>query len=449
MQLKFYNTLTRKKEKFVSIKKGEVGMYVCGPTIYNHVHIGNWRAYFVSDILRRILRFSGYKIKEVMNLTDVDDKTIRDSKKQGISLKEFTSTYEKSFLDGIKKMNIEKPEVIPRATEHIKKMIEIVKKLLDKGFAYKADDGIYFSISKFKDYGKLSKIDLSELKEGASKRVLKDEYDKESANDFVLWKFYSKDDGNVFWETELGKGRPGWHIECSAMSSKYLGEQFDIHTGGIDHINVHHTNEIAQSESSFGKKPWVRYWLHNAHLILKDGKMSKSSGSIVRLKDLEEKGFKPLSYRYLCLLTHYGKKMIFSWENLKAAQKTYEKLKNNISEFKDDKKINDEYLKKFGGKINDDLNFPEAIQVLWKFVKDKNAKGKVKTIKKMDEVLGLNLFSKGKKEKIPQKVLDLVEKRKEAREKKNWKKADELRDNISELGYVVNDTSEGSEVLKK
>src|SRR4030042_3381441 len=229
MPVKLYKTLTRKKEIFKPIKNKEVKMYVCGPTIYNYVHIGNLRAYFFSDILRRYLEFCDYKIKEVMNLTDVDDKTIRGSQSAGESLKKFTEKYEKAFLEDIRTMNIEKPEVMPRATEHIKEMVDVIKKLLKKGIAYKAKDGIYFSVRKFKNYGKFSKIKIKKLQTGASERVKKDEYDKENANDFALWKFYDEEDGNVFWETEIGKGRPGWHIECSAMSMKYLGESFDIH----------------------------------------------------------------------------------------------------------------------------------------------------------------------------------------------------------------------------
>ncbi len=447
MALKIYNTLKRKKEVFKPIKKGEVGMYVCGPTIYNYVHIGNLRPYVFADILRRYLKYSGFNVKEVMNLTDVDDKTIRDSQKSGKSLKEFTKIYEKAFLEDIKAMNIEIPEVVPKATEHIKEMVAMVKKLLEKGIAYKAEDGIYFSIKKFKDYGKLSKIKAKELKEGASERVSKDEYDKENANDFALWKFYDKNDGDVFWETEIGKGRPGWHIECSAMSSKYLGERFDIHTGGVDLIFPHHENEIAQSEASSGKKPFVKYWLHNEWLLVDGKKMSKSLGNFYDLKAIKEKGYSPMDLRYFYLTKHYRQQINFTWENMEASKNSLQRLKNIVTELKDDKKKNGEYLKEFEKAINDDLNMPEALQVLWKLVRDEKAEGKIETIKEMDRVFGLKLLEK-EKIKIPEEVLKLVKEREQARKNKDWKKSDELRDKIKEIGYHVEDTAEGS-VLRK
>ena len=293
MSLKLYNTLTRKKEVFKPINKNSVGIYLCGPTIYNHVHIGNLRAYLFADILRRYFEFKDYKIKEVMNLTDVDDKTIRDSQIKKKSLKEFTKEYEKGFLEDIKSMNLETPEFIPKATEHIPEMINLIKDLLNKKFAYKSEDGIYFSIKKFKNYGKLAGIKLADLKTGASERVGEDEYEKENARDFALWKFYTKEDGNVFWETEFGKGRPGWHIECSAMSMKYLGKSFDIHMGGEDLIFPHHENEIAQSEASTGKK-FVNYWLHNGWVLVDGKKMSKSLKNFYNLKDIIKRGYSPL-----------------------------------------------------------------------------------------------------------------------------------------------------------
>lgn len=309
-KLKLYNTLTRKKDVFKPLKKNKVGMYVCGPTIYNYVHIGNLRAYVFADILRRFLKESNYKIKEVMNLTDVDDKTIKQSQKDGKNLREFTEKYEKTFLEDIKKMNIEKPEILPRATNNIKQMVSLIKKLLEKGIAYKAKDGIYFSIQKFKDYGKLSKIKTKNLKEGASNRVLKDEYNKDNANDFVLWKFYDKKDENVFWNTKLGKGRPGWHIECSVMSMRYLGKSFDIHLGGVDLIFPHHENEIAQSEAATGKK-FVNYWMHNEWILVNGQKMSKSLNNFYKLSDITKEGYSPFDLRYLYLLTHYRKPLNF------------------------------------------------------------------------------------------------------------------------------------------
>ena len=290
--LKFYNTLGRKKQEFKPIKKGEVTMYTCGPTVYSYVHLGNLRAMVFYDLVRRYFKYKGYKLKHVMNITDVDDKTIRDSQKEGKSLKEFTEFYTKSFLDDLKTLNIEIAEVIPKATEEISGMVELIEILLDKGIAYKVDNGdIYFSIAKFKDYGKLALINPDKLKKNADGRLNNaDEYDKEDARDFALWKSYDEKDGDVFWETSIGKGRPGWHIECSVMSAKYLGQPFDIHMGGVDLIFPHHTNEIAQSESAYDKK-FCNYWMHNEHLIVNGEKMSKSLGNFYTLRDLLDKGY--------------------------------------------------------------------------------------------------------------------------------------------------------------
>jgi len=442
MPLQLYNTLTRKKEIFKPIHKKKVGMYVCGPTIYNYVHIGNLRAYIFADILRRYLKFNKYSLKEVMNLTDVDDKTIRDSQKEKKSLKEFTKKYEKEFLKDIKAMNIEMPEIMPKATEHIKEMVSLIKKLLKKGIAYKAKDGIYFSIEKFEDYGKLSKIKLKKLKSGT--RVSKDEYDKENINDFALWKFYTKKDGNVFWNTEIGKGRPGWHIECSAMSMKYLGESFDIHTGGVDLIFPHHENEIAQSEA-VTRKQFVKYWLHNEWVLVNRKKMSKSLGNFYNLKDIIKKNYSPLELRYFYLTKSYRQKLNFTWKKLEDSKIAYQRLKNIIQKIPDDKKINKRYLKEFKKAMDDDLNTPRALQVLWKLARDKKAKGRLRTIKKIDEVFKLDLL-KQKKIKIPEEIKKLIKERERLRKKKNWKKADKLRKEIEELGYKIDDTSQGPAV---
>lgn len=448
MTLKLYNTLTKKKEDFVPIKKGEVGIYGCGPTIYDFIHIGNIRAYVFYDLLRRVLDYNKLKTKFIINLTDVDDKTIRDSQKEETPLGEFTKTFEEGFLFDIKKMNIKDPSVICKATEHIEEMVNLIKILLKKGIAYKAEDGIYFSIDKFKDYGKLSKIDLSQLRKNASKRVINDEYDKDSANDFALWKFWDEKDGDVFWETELGKGRPGWHIECSAMSSKYLGNQFDIHMGGEDLIFPHHENEIAQSEAALDVNPWVKVWMHNGWLLVDNKKMSKSKGNFYRLKDIVEKGFSPIDLRYFYLTKNYRQSFNFTLKNLDASKTALKRLKNKIQEFKDDKKINKEYLSEFEDAINDDLNIPTALQVLWKLVRDEKAEGKIKTIKKMDKIFGLDLL-KIEKVEINKDVQDLIDKRDVARKEKDWAKSDELRDKIIELGYEVADTPEGTTVKKK
>jgi len=313
--LKLYNTFGRKKENFKSLKKGKVGIYVCGLTVYNFGTIGNYRALVNSDVLVRYLEYKGYNVNKIVNITDVDDKTILGSTKANKSLKEFTKKYEKAFFEDEGKLNIKKASKYPRATDHIKDMIVIIKKLLDKGLAYKADDGIYFNVKKFKRYGKLSGVKIAGLKAGASERVKGDEYDKDNVRDFALWKFYDNKDEKVFWDTEFGKGRPGWHIECSAMSSKYLGQPFDIHTGGVDLIFPHHENEIAQSEGCCDKK-FVNYWIHNEWLMVNGKKMSKSLGNYYTVRDIVDKGFNPLALRYFYLTGHYRSQLNFTLDNL-------------------------------------------------------------------------------------------------------------------------------------
>ncbi len=449
--LKLYNTLTRKKEGFKPIHKGKVGMYVCGPTVYNYVHLGNLRAYVFSDILRRYLKFRGFDIKEILNLTDIDDKTIKGSQKEGKSLKEFTKKYEKGFFEDIRAMNIEIPEVTPRATENIDAMVSLIKKLMKKGFAYKTEDGIYFSIKKFRRYGELSKIKLKELK--TSKRIKKDEYQKENANDFALWKFYDKDDGDVFWNTELGKGRPGWHIECSAMSMKYLGESFDIHTGGVDLIFPHHENEIAQSEAATGKK-FVNYWLHNEWLLVDGKKMSKSLGNFYNLRDIVKKGYSPLELRYFCLSGHYRKPLNFTFTILNNSKNSLKRLREIISKIKKsrdkkNKKNIENAKKQFTEIFDDDLNTPKALSFLWDILREErlNDAEKYELALEFDKVFGLGIGEE-KKIKIPAEVKKLVTEREKIRKKKDWKKADKLREKINKLGYTIDDTEKGSVVKK-
>ena len=456
MPLKIYNTLTRKKEIFKPLKKRRVGLYTCGPTIYWYQHIGNLRTYIFADILKRTLEFNNYKVKQIMNVTDVghltsdadegEDKMEKAAAKEGKKAKDIANYYLKIFKQDFKKLNISEPDVWCKATEHIKEQIELVKILEKKGFTYKTSDGIYFDTSKLKDYGKLAKLNIKGLQEG--KRVKVGE--KKNKTDFALWKFSEKlGVRQQEWDSPWGVGFPGWHIECSAMSSKYLGKQFDIHTGGIDHIPIHHTNEIAQSESAFGKKPWVKYWMHGAFLTNKKGdKISKSKGGLYTISELEKEKFEPLIYRYFCLTTHYRKQLIFSLENLETAKNSYSRLKNLISEIKDCGKINKKYLKEFEKAMNGDLNTPNALQVLWKLVRDKKAEGKIKTIEKMDEVFGLKLLEKEKVE-VPVEIKKLVEERNSARKNKDWKKADEIREKINKLGYILEDTKEGSEVKRK
>ena len=307
--IKFFNTLSGRKEEFQPFVSGEVKLYTCGPTVYDYAHIGNFRAYIFEDLLKRFLLFMGFKVTHVMNITDVDDKTIRGAAAQGISLAAFTEIYTKAFFEDIRTLQIAPADHYPRATEHIPEMVAMVKGLIRKGYAYKKDGSYYFSIGKFPEYGKLSKINIEELQPG--QRVDADEYEKESVHDFALWK--SKKEGEPFWQTEIGPGRPGWHIECSAMSSKYLGETFDIHCGGVDNIFPHHENEIAQSEALWGK-PFVRYWLHCHHLVVDGEKMSKSKGNQFTLRDLLSRNVDPLALRFLLLATHYRKTLNFTFE---------------------------------------------------------------------------------------------------------------------------------------
>ncbi len=435
--LKIYNTLTKKVEVFKPIKEGFVGFYSCGPTVYNFAHIGNFRSFVFYDLLKRYLKYKGYKVKHVMNITDVDDKTIRDSKKEGLSLKEFTEKYTKYFIEDLKSLNIELPDVMPKATEHINEMIDLIKKLIDKGLAYKASDGsTYYDVSKFKDYGKLSGIKVENLKAGA--RVSQDEYSKDEVHDFALWKAYSEEDGDVYWETELGKGRPGWHIECSAMSMKYLGETFDIHSGGIDLVFPHHENEIAQSEGATGKK-FVNYWVHCEFLKVNGKKMSKSLGNFYTLRDILKKGYDPIAVRFLLLSTHYRQQLNFTFEALKSAENTIEKLREFIRSLleislrneEDKDKSNDkveikELIEKartgFEQAMDNDLNISEALASIFEFVNEINkrimkneinkeeAKMILDFMFKIDSVLGLKLNEVKPREVIKEELV--VEKEK-------------------------------------
>ncbi len=429
-------------------------MYTCGPTVYWYQHIGNLRSYIFSDILKKVLEFDGYKVKHVMNITDVghltsdsdtgEDKIEKAAAKEGKKAQDIANYYWKIFREDLKKLNIIEPDIWCKATEHIKEQIELIKKLEKKGYTYKTSDGIYFDTSKFKDYGKLARLKIKELKAGKRTEMR----EKKNKTDFALWKFSEKPGlRQQEWDSPWGIGFPGWHIECSAMSSKYLGEQFDIHTGGEDHIPIHHTNEIAQSEAAFGKKPWVRYWLHGAFLTFKGEKVSKSKGGLYTVSELEEQGFSALAYRYFCLTAHYRKQLNFSLESLENAKNSYERLKNIIKDIKDDKKTNEKYLEEFENAMDDDLNTSKALSVLWNLVRDEKAIGKIKTIKEIDKVFDLKLLEK-EKLKIPINIKKLVGERELARKKKDWKLADELRAKIKHLGYYVDDNDKGSEVKR-
>jgi cysteinyl-tRNA synthetase len=448
--LYLYNTLSKQKEEFKPLDDKKVGMYTCGPTVYNYPHIGNYRAYIFSDLLKRHLKHSGYSVKHVMNLTDVDDKTITGSQKENKTLEEFTEFYSEEFFKDLDKLNIEKADVVPKATEHVNEMAEITERLLNEGIAYKGDDGsIYFDISKARDYGKLSGIDLETLKGGASGRVKKDEYAKEDAHDFALWKAYDSADGDVFWEPKLGKGRPGWHIECSAMSMKYLGESFDIHTGGIDLVFPHHENEIAQSEYST-HKPFVKYWLHNEWLLVNGRKMSKSLGNQYTIRDIEKKGFLPLAYRYLALQTHYRKPMNFTWESLEAAQTALKKIQSFfLANEEIAGAVDKNYRAKFREAMDNDLDSAQALAVAWEVLKDPNVfpENKRATLLDFDKVLGFGL-DKLKKLEVPDDVSKLIEEREGARKNSDWKRSDELRERIKDMGFEVKDTEAGPKISK-
>ena len=451
--LKLYNTLTRKKEVFKPIQIRKAGIYSCGPTVYWYQHIGNLRTYIFSDILKRVFMYNNYQTNHVMNITDVghltsdadegEDKIESAAKKENKKAEDIANYYFNVFKEDLKKLNIIGPNKWCKATENIKEQIELIRILEEKGFTYRTSDGVYFDTSKFRNYGRLAKLNIGGLEGG--KRIKIGE--KKNKTDFALWKFSKKPGARQQeWDSPWGMGFPGWHIECSAMSMKYLGKNFDIHTGGIDHIPIHHTNEIAQSESATGKK-FVNYWMHGAFLTFKEKKISKSSGGLYTISQLEEKKFHPLSFRYLCLTTHYRKRLNFSIKILNSSEKAYMRLKNIIAEIKNDDKTNKKYLEKFEKTINDDLDMPNALQILWNLLRDKNADGKIETIKKMDEIFGLDLL---KKEKIivPKEIKTLADKRKEARKNENWSLADELRKKINKAGYVIEDIKEGY-ILKK
>lgn len=436
MPIKLYNTLSRKKENFKPHKGRTATYYTCGPTVYDFVHIGNLRTFIFEDLLRRVLEINGFKVKQIMNITDVDDKTINGARKLGKSLKEFTIAYENAFLNDIKSLNIEPASKYPRATEHIPEMIKIIKRLLKKEVAYKIEDGIYFSISKFKNYGKLSRVKKRELKTGT--RILKDEYEKDGVQDFALWKF--KKEGEPSWPAFFGEGRPGWHIECSAMSVKYLGMPIDIHSGGVDLIFPHHENEIAQSEAAFGKK-FARFFVEGEHLMVDRKKMSKSLGNLYTLGDLVAKGFSPLDFRYLTLTAHYRSPLSFTWESLGASRNARLKLgEKALNSPNGDKKSFGKFKKDFISAINDDLNIPKALGLVWK------SKGK-RSILFADKIFGLEL-DKVKKTETPKEIAELLREREILREDKKWARADQVRKKILEMGYIVEDTASGPKLKK-
>jgi len=461
--LYFYNTLTREKDLFKPIQNGKVGMYTCGPTVYNYPHLGNMRTYIFEDLLKRVLQYNGYRVNHVMNITDIghladnnnnnEDKIEMEAKKEGKTAWQIADFYAEAFKEDLKKLNILFPSTFCKATDNIKEQIALIEKLEKKGFTYKTSDGIYFDTSKFADYGKLSRQKLENLKEGARVEV---NVEKKNHTDFALWKLSPKNEKRQMeWPSPWGVGFPGWHIECSAMSMKYLGDHFDIHCGGIDLISVHHSDEIAQTEAATGKKPWVNYWIHGEFLNMKSGeKMSKSAGDFITVENsLVEKGVNPLAYRFAALSVHYRKQMEWNDEILAGAKNGLENLYGRISKLGNKiGKVNEGWKDDFLKAVNDDLNMPQAMAILNEMLKSEiSPADKLATALDFDKVLGLDLKSvitKNKEEKISEEVKKLVEERKLARENKDWKRSDEIRDEIKKLGYEVNDMKENTDIKK-
>ena len=458
--MKVYNTLTRQKEEFKPINEGQVGIYSCGPTVYSSPHIGNMYAYICWDVLVKTLNYLGYKTNWVVNITDVghltsdadsgEDKMEKGSKKEGLTVWEIAKKYENEFLENLEMLNIEKPGKMPKATDHIQEQIDLIQKMEANGFTYKTSDGIYFDTSKFEDYGKFANLNLEKIREGARVEV-NDE--KRNPSDFALWKFSPKDEKRQMeWNSPWGVGFPGWHIECTAMSTRYLGETFDIHTGGEDHIPVHHTNEIAQAFGAFGHNT-AHYWMHNAFINFKGEKISKSSGGLFTIFDLKEMDFDPMAFRYMALGSHYRKGMEFSIDNLKIAETALNKLRGlNPSKSPLDRGdciVNQAFKQEFREKIDNDLAMPEALAVVWKVAKsDLNPSEKWATLLDFDKVLGLKLDEEVKEEEIPEEIIGLNNQRLDFKKDKNYVEADKLREIIKSKGYLVEDLENTCKIKK-
>lgn len=469
LPLKLYNTATRQKDELIPLKEGLVRMYTCGPTVYNYAHIGNFRTYVFEDLLRRTLKFFGFKVEQAMNLTDVDDKTIKGAIAEKVSLLEFTQKYKDAFFADLKTLHVEKVEFYPAATDYIPDMIELIEKLIAKGVAYHgADRSVYYSIRKFPRYGCLSHLHLDELQAGASDRVASDEYEKDNIADFVLWKAYEPDrDGSIFWESPFGRGRPGWHLECSAMAMKLLGETIDIHVGGIDNMFPHHENEIAQSEACTGKT-FAKHWMHAEHLIVDGKKMSKSLGNFFTLRDLLAKGFTGVQVRYLLIQTHYKTQLNFTMAGLEAAKHSLSRLNDFIRRMGEMKNPGatgsaenhiHTALRLFSESLADDLNISAALAALFDFVREINilcdahkihegdAQHVLAFLKHINSVLGVLSFE-AEAEAIPVDLEEALQKRLQARKDKNWALADTLRDFIHSRGYIIEDTAAGARLKK-
>jgi cysteinyl-tRNA synthetase len=462
--LRLYNTLTRVKEEFQPVHPGEVRLYTCGPTVYNYAHIGNFRAFVFEDIMRRYLIYKGYRVTQVMNLTDVDDRTIRGARQAKSSLSEYVKIYGQAFFEDLQTLNIQRAEHYPAATEHIPEMVALIKRLLERGYAYQAGGSVYFKVDAFPEYGKLSHLAERQLQAGASGRVDADEYEKEDARDFALWKGWTEDDGDVYWETEFGKGRPGWHLECSAMSMKYLGNPIDIHAGGIDLVFPHHENEIAQSEGATGQL-FVRYWVHCQHLLVDNQKMSKSLGNFYTLRDLLQQGHKPKAIRYSLLSTHYRQAQNFTLEGLTAAEAAVQRLQDfmaNVQTAEGTGTPVDGLIRKavqqFEEGMDDDLNISLGLAAIFEFVRDvnrllaagrlsrENAQAVMSTMRQFDRVLGV---LEEEETGVDAAIDRLAQEREQARKRRDFATADRLRAQISALGYVIEDTPRGPRLKRQ
>lgn len=460
MAIKFYNTLTRKIQDFQPLKQGKVKLYTCGPTVYNTAHIGNFRTFLFEDLLKRYLTLRGFKVTHIMNLTDVDDRTINEANRTGEPISELTNKYIKQFNDDLQTLRVQPADHFPRATEHVREMIELVTNLMDRGYAYQAQDGsIFFAIDKYPPYGQLAHIDTNQQR--STERVESDDYSKENPRDFTLWKAWKPEDGEVYWDSPWGRGRPGWHIECSAMATKYLGRHFDIHCGGGDNIFPHHENEIAQSVCGYGGK-FVNYWLHSEHLLLGDDKMSKSLGNFYRIAELLREGFTPESLRYVLLTTHYRSKLKFTLDKHHEAQKSIQRIHEihrRLREFLDDSRgqnndrLNNE-LDEFYRHMDNDLDIANGLAVIFDWIRRTNAaldnheldadaaRAGIHFLETIDQLLDIL----PEDSEVPEKIMVLVAKRTAARRDRDWALADDLRDQLISAGWEVKDTATGPEV---
>ncbi|MFP4638249.1 MAG: cysteine--tRNA ligase [Spirochaetaceae bacterium] len=468
MSLRLFNTLGRRVQDFVPIEDKKVGMYTCGPTVYQYAHIGNLRSYVFEDVLRRALEYFGYDVRHVMNVTDVghltddadegEDKVIRSAREMGKTVWDIAEHFTEAFFSDITRLNIEEPTVVCKATDHIDDMIEMIKRIEANGYTYQAGGNVYFDTSKFPNYGELALLDRQEQQAGARIEV---DSNKRHPRDFVLWFTKSKFEHQaMIWDSPWGRGYPGWHIECSAMSTKYLGEHFDIHTGGVDHIAVHHTNEIAQTEAATGGK-WVNYWIHGEFLLMDTGKMSKSKGNFVTLGVLEEEGFEPLDFRYLCLGAHYRSQLQFSYDALVAARRARRNILDRVAALKDEAgesgagataEHSERYrawLQQFEEHLTDDLNVPKCLADLWGSIKDDmlSVRERLDLVDRMDRVFALDLLGAEASTDISlleEDIRRLVEERSEARRRRDFARADEIRDLLKERGIILEDTPEGT-----